>query len=50
MAYSIVVIVDGQGDLLEVVLALGPGGGFPDPLDCRQEQPDQHSNYGDYDQ
>jgi len=34
--------VDGQAELLEVVLALRPLGGLADLLDGGQEQADQH--------
>ena len=41
------VIVQGQGDLLAVIQALGAGRGFPDLLNCRQKQSDQNGNDGD---
>jgi hypothetical protein len=44
----VVVGVEGEPELLEVVLALGPGGGLADLLDGRQEQPDQDGNDGDH--
>jgi hypothetical protein len=36
--------VSAEGDLLQVVLAGGPGRGFADLLDGRQEQPDQNGD------
>ena len=43
----IVVVVDGQADLLEIVLALRAGGGFADLLHGRNEQTDQDGDDGD---
>ena len=47
---GVVVVVDGQADLLQVVRALGPGGGLPDLLDGGQEQADQDGDDGDHHQ
>jgi len=44
------VIVHGQGDLLEVVDALGAPGGLARRLHCRQQQGDQHGDDRDDDQ
>jgi hypothetical protein len=45
-----VVVVQGEGELLEGVLALHPGGGLADVLDGGQEQPDQQADDGDHDE
>src|SRR5262249_9058103 len=45
-AVGVVVVVKRQADLLEVVLALGAGGGFADFLDGGQEQADEHGDDG----
>ena len=45
-----VVVVDGQADLLEVVLALQPGRGLADLLDGGEQQPDQDRDDGDHDE
>jgi hypothetical protein len=42
--------VAGQGNLLEVVLALGARGGFAHLLHGRQEQADQDGNDGNHHQ
>src|SRR5262249_12074145 len=47
---AVVVGVQGDADLLEVVLALGAGGGFADLLDGGQQQADQDGDDGDHDQ
>ena len=44
---DVVEIVQGQADLLEVVLAFVPGGGLADLLHGRQQQPDQDGDDGD---
>src|SRR5207248_1212311 len=44
------VVVDGEGDLLEVVEALGPGRGGADLLDRGQQQPDKDGDDGDDDE
>ena len=44
------VVVDGQPELLEVVLAGGPGGRLADLLHRGQQQPDEHGDDGDDDQ
>jgi hypothetical protein len=41
--------VHGEADLLEVVHALGAGGGLADLLHRRQEQPDEDGDDGDDD-
>jgi hypothetical protein len=43
-------VVDREADLLHVVLALRPPGGFARLLDGRQEQRDQDRNDRDHDQ
>src|SRR5262249_33142357 len=47
---DIVVVVAGQTDLLEVVLALGTVGGLTHLLHGRQQQADEHGNDGDHHQ
>src|SRR5205814_414608 len=47
---GVVVVVQGQADLLQVVLALGPHGGVADLLDGRQEQADQDGDDRDDDE
>ena len=47
---GVVVMVEGQPDLLEVVLATQPRCRDPDPLHGRQRQPDQHRDNGDDDE
>jgi hypothetical protein len=47
---GVVVVMDGQGDLLDLVLALGAGGGLADLLDGGQQQPDQDGDDGDDDE
>ena len=47
---SIVIIVQGQPDLLQVVGALGAVGRFAHFLHGRQQQGDQDANDGDHDQ
>jgi hypothetical protein len=42
--------VDGQSDLLEVVLALDPGGGLAHLLHGGEQEPDQDGNDGDHHQ
>jgi hypothetical protein len=42
--------VHGEANLLEVVFALGPGGGLADLLDGGQEQTDQDGDDGDDDE
>ena len=42
--------VQGQADLLQVVLAGGAAGGFAGGLHRRQQQRDQHADDGDHDQ
>jgi len=42
--------VDGQPDLLEIVLALHAGGGFADLLDRGQQEPDEDRDDGDHDE
>jgi len=42
--------VDGQPDLLQVVLALRAGRGFADLLDSRQEQADENGDDRDHHQ
>ena len=44
---GIVIAVDGQPDLLEIVRTLGPGGGFTDFLNSRQQKADQDRNDSD---
>ena len=44
------IILGGQGDLLEVVRALGPVARLPRRLDGRQEQGDQDRDDGDHDE
>src|SRR5205823_813451 len=46
----VVVVVDRQGELLEVVGALDASGGLPRRLDRRQQQGDQYRNDGDDDE
>ena len=46
----VVVVVDGQADLLEVVRALHPVGGLADLLDRGQQQADQDGDDGDHHQ
>src|SRR5262249_55085755 len=46
----VVVVVHGQAELLEVVLALDAGGGLAHLLHRRQQEPDQDGNDGDYHQ
>jgi len=40
----------GDADLFEVIRALGPRRRFANPLDCRQQEPDQNRDDGDDDQ
>jgi hypothetical protein len=47
---GVVVVVEAQGDLLEVVLALAPGGRLPDLLHRREQQADEDRDDGDHDQ
>jgi hypothetical protein len=42
--------MDGDSDLLEVVLAAHPVGGFPNFLDCGEEKTNKDRNDGDDDQ
>src|SRR5262249_60868950 len=49
-AVSVVVVVQGESELLEVVLALGPGGGLPHLLHRGQEQADEDRNDRDHHQ
>jgi hypothetical protein len=42
--------VQGDSDLMEIILASGPIGGFPDFLDSRQEQANQNTDDRDHDQ
>jgi len=44
------VVLHGETQLLEVVDALGAPGGLTRRLDRRQEQGNQHCNYGDHHQ
>jgi len=44
------VVVDGSADLLEVVLALGPGRGLADLLDRGKQEPHQHGDDRDHHQ
>ena len=44
------VVVQGEADLLQVVLALHAGGGLADLLDGGQQQADQDGDDGDHDQ
>ena len=50
LAVGVVVVVQGQPDLLQVVLALHPGGGLADLLDGGQQQADQDRDDRDHDQ
>ena len=50
VAAGVVVGVAGQGDLLEVVLALGPGGGLADLLHGGQQHADEHGDDGEHHQ
>jgi hypothetical protein len=43
-------IVDGQGNLFEIVLAAHPIGGLADFLDGRQQQANQDGDDGNYHQ
>ena len=47
---GIVIPVGSDADLLQVVLALGPGRRFADLLDGREEQPDEDCDDGDHDE
>src|SRR5262249_53793202 len=47
---GVVVGVQGEAELLEVILALQAGGGLADLLDGGHEQPDQDGNNGDHHQ
>src|SRR5262245_41481356 len=47
---GVVVVVEGQGDLLQVVRGRHPGGGCTDLLDGGEEQADEHRDDGDDDQ
>jgi hypothetical protein len=49
-AERVVAVVGAEADLLEVVLTLGPGGGFADLLHGGEEQSDQDGDDGDHDQ
>ena len=49
-AEGVVVIVQPEAELLEVVGALGPGGGLADLLHRRQQQADQDRNDRDDDE
>ena len=49
-AVGAVVVVEGQADLLQVVLAAQPGGGLADLLHGGQEQADEHRDDGDHHQ
>jgi hypothetical protein len=40
------IVVKRQAHLFEIVLTLATVGGFPNFLDCWQEQSNQHSNNG----
>src|SRR4029453_4930135 len=46
----VVVIVEGQPDLLQIVLALGAAGRLPRLLHGRQQERDEHADDGDHDQ
>jgi hypothetical protein len=46
----VVVTVSRQGELLEIVLALGSAGGLAHLLHGRQQQTDEHRNNGNHDQ
>ena len=50
LAERVVVGVQGDPDLLQVVLALRPGRGVPHLLDGGQEQPDQDGDDRDHDE
>src|SRR2546421_30440 len=49
-AVSSMVVVEGQADLLQVVLALGAGGRLAHLLDGGQEQADEDGDDGDHHQ
>src|SRR5207253_7295852 len=49
-AQRIVVVVEGEADLLEVVRTLGACGGLTDLLDGRDEQADENGDDGDHHQ
>jgi hypothetical protein len=44
-----VILVEGEAELSEVVLALGPGGGRPDLLDRPQGEADDYGQDADQD-
>ncbi len=44
------IVVAGQGQLLHLVDAFRPAGGFASGLDGGEEQGDEHANDGDHDQ
>ena len=50
MLVGILVVVGRQGNLLEIVLALGPGGGFANLLHRGHQQPNQDGDDGDHNQ
>jgi hypothetical protein len=42
-------VVQGQADLLKVVLTFGPVGRLADLLDRGQQEPNEHGDHGDND-
>ena len=47
---AIVIVVQGQADLFEIILALSSSGGFSSLLYRRQQQRDENSDNCDHDQ
>src|SRR5262249_1421271 len=50
VAAGVVMVVQGDAELLQIVDAYGAGGGFADLLHGRHKQADQHGNNGDNNQ